>query len=200
MFIEIPANKNSLGQRKNLYGKGVNDAEYNIRYNNVICPFYSVWKSMFTRCYDEKYHNKQPTYRDCYICEEWHLFSNFKSWMIKQDWKAKQIDKDILVQGNKQYSPERCIFVTRKINSLFNNHSNSRGKLPLGVWKNNDRFSASCNNGHKISYLGMFNTIKEASDVYKKFKYDIIAGIANKQTEPLKSALLAYKLEGDYHG
>ena len=38
---------------------------------------YSTWKSMLTRCYDEKYHIKKPTYENCYVCDEWLNFQNF---------------------------------------------------------------------------------------------------------------------------
>jgi len=39
--------------------------------------------------------------------------------MERQDWEGKHLDKDILIPGNKIYSPDRCIFVSSLINLLI---------------------------------------------------------------------------------
>lgn len=38
---------------------------------------YKRWIGMLKRCYSEKELIKCPTYIDCSVCEEWHLYSNF---------------------------------------------------------------------------------------------------------------------------
>ena len=75
----------------------------------------------------------RPFYKDITCCQEWLIFSNFKSWMKQQDWEGKQLDKDLLIYQNKIYSPETCVFVDRKINQFLVKSNNSRGKYPLGV-------------------------------------------------------------------
>ena len=81
-FVEIPANKRSLVYRKPIFNIGINDANYQVQPiingKQLRCPYYVVWIRILTRCYDRKYHTKQPTYKDCYICDEWKLFSNFR--------------------------------------------------------------------------------------------------------------------------
>lgn len=42
-----------------------------------ITPEYNDWYAMLTRCYSEKYHKIQPTYKNCDVCHEWHNFQNF---------------------------------------------------------------------------------------------------------------------------
>ena len=49
----------------------------------------------------------------CSVCEEWKHFSNFKKWFDENYIEGFDIDKDILIKGNKVYSPEACSFVPR---------------------------------------------------------------------------------------
>jgi hypothetical protein len=185
-----------------VYGVGINDADYvigsTIDAKQVRCPFYSVWKSMLSRCYSKKYQEIFPTYTKCSVSTEWLAFSNFKSWMAGQDWKGKSLDKDILIQNNKVYSPSTCIFVSSAINSLLINRGALRGSYPLGVnlCKSRGKYVAQCSVKSKKKHLGYFDTSKEAFEAYKEFKYKIIAEVANQQSEPLRTALLNYVIEG----
>jgi len=200
MFIEIPASKKSLACRKPLHGVGINDADYLtqpiINGKRIRCLFYRAWHNMLNRCYNAKYKIKRPTYNGCTVCDEWLLFSSFKAWMIKQDWKGKALDKDILIQGNKIYSPETCVFVTQEINALLTNSKASRGNYPQGVSfdKKTGKYKANCYVNGKSNHIVYSDTPEAASEAYKAFKYKVIAKIANEQSEPLKSALLNYKI------
>lgn len=187
-----------------VYGVGTNDADYKVSRINPngkqsLCPFYAKWRGMLSRCYSEHEQKRHPTYNDCSVCYEWLKFSSFKSWMIKQDWKGKELDKDILTQGNKVYSPETCLFVDSKINKLLNNHKAKKGTHPQGVHFSTKakKFKAIVNaNGDNI-YLGLFSSSRLAFEAYKTEKYKIISDVALQQTEPLKSALLNYKISED---
>jgi hypothetical protein len=202
MFIEIIASKGSLARRSLIHGVAINDADYitqpKINGKIVRCPFYRKWTHMLDRCYSEKYHDRRPTYKGCTVSEEWLVFSNFRDWMIKQDWEGRELDKDILVQGNKEYSPKACIFVSSAINGLLSDHRASRGPYPIGMsWsKSNNKFKATCSITGKQVHLGHFDTIEEAHKAYKEFKYNLIRDIALQQKEPLKTALLNFKIEG----
>lgn len=185
---------------KLIHGVGINDADYSVNKivngKAVICPYYQRWCSALTRCYSEKYHKQQPTYIDCTMCDEWLLFSNFKSWMEKQDWQGKELDKDILIQGNKIYKPEACIFVDKYINTLLSVKKSNSGDLPLGVGihKGTSKFKSEYSIKGKSKKLGVFDTQDEAHDAYKEAKYKLIAEAASNQVEPLRSALLNYKI------
>jgi hypothetical protein len=201
VFTETPANKASLSQRKLAYGVGINDAPYNtsvtVKGKVYYCSYYRRWRCMLDRCYSLAIHSLEPTYKGCVVCSEWLLFSNFKAWMKTQDWKGKELDKDLLVQGNKVYSPDYCIFVSAKINKLFSTGTNCNSKTKKGTSydKKNKKYRAACNSGYKHSKnLGLFDTEIEAHDAYKEFKYNAIKEVAMKQSEPLKSALLNYKI------
>jgi len=194
--------RKSLAVRKSLVqGVGINDADYKVltrsANGNVICNYYGRWVGMLRRCYSSEYQSRQPTYKGCTVCSEWLTFSNFKEWMEKQDWKGKELDKDLLTQGNKIYSPLYCIFVDKKINTLTTTRKSLRGKYKVGVTssKSGNKFVSICNDGNrKQVHLGVFITEQEAHNAYCDYKYKLIAGVALQQTEPLKSALLNYKI------
>jgi len=177
-------------KRKQLFGVATNDADYYVRPiingKPVVCPYYQKW------------HSKHPTYTGCTVCDEWLIFSYFKSWMERQDWIGKELDKDILAQGNGHYSPETCLFVSHAINSLLNDNKAKRGLYPVGVSfkKQNNKFQAYIKiNGIK-KHLGLFSTPELAYKAYKTAKYELIKQVALQQEEPLRSALLNYKIEG----
>lgn len=116
---------------KLIYGVGVNDADYAV--NGTIsdtgertrCVYYTQWKNMVARCYGKSTHKRQPSYVGCSVHPDWHSFMSFRSWMEKQDWKGKALDKDYKVEGNRVYGPDTCTWLTRlqnskcKPNSLF---------------------------------------------------------------------------------
>ena len=199
MFIEQPANKMSLAKRGLTYGFGVNDSDYLTSYivknKELRCPYYTAWCNMLKRCYYEPFLVKNPTYLGCSVCDEWLIFSNFKSWVKAQSWEGKHLDKDILVQGNKIYSPELCIFVPTAINVLFVDRRSNRGKYPSGVTKIRGKYRSRCRSNGKYEYLGLFDTPEQAFDKYKIFKLNVIKEAAMNQPEPLRSAMLNYKIE-----
>ena len=199
-FIEKPANKQSIDNRKLVCGVGINDADYivqpKINGKRVTCPYYSSWHSMLARCYSSNYQLMCPTYAGCSVCKEWLLFSNFKSWMTKQSWNGMALDKDILHQGNKVYSPDSCLFISGDINKLLSDRKAKRGRYLIGVdyHKQSKKFRASCSVKGSVRYIGLYETEEMAHDAYKEFKYKIISDIAKEQTEPLRSALLKYEI------
>lgn len=159
---------------------------------------------MLKRCYDKNWKQKHPTYKDCTVCDEWHNFQNFAQWYEENYYEIPgeimQLDKDILIKGNKVYSPDTCCFVPGDINSLFIKSDEIRGNLPIGVTKEKDKYMAQCQNtlGYKRR-IGLFNTPEEAFDAYKKRKEKIIKEIANKYKEyipdKLYKAMYNYEVE-----
>ena len=179
-FVEIPLNKASIARRKTVYGVGINDSECltKIKVNGVneLCPYHQRWIHMMERCYSVKFKENWPTYAECNVCDDWLLFSNFKKWMVQQDWKDNFLDKDLIQPGNKIYCPEKCCFISHKLNTILLSCNASRGKYSIGVYfcKSNKKYRATCNVDGKSNHLGYFNTEKEASIVYIEFKTNLI--------------------------
>lgn len=180
--------------RSLVHGVGVNDADYKISFKGAICPFYNRWAGMLERCYSKKQH---LCYSDCYVCDDWLLFSNFKKWMSSQDWKGKALDKDLLVQDNKVYSPETCVFIPASINNLLLRKKGPKRKCLTGVsyHLNSKRFTAKCSIYSKQLHIGYFKTEIEAHEAYKEVKYAHIRHVAEDLREPVKSALLRWEIK-----
>lgn len=175
--------------KKLVYGVGLNDADYvitpTINGKRVCCKYYEVWHSMMRRCYSIKLDDMNPTYLNCSVTEKWHSFMTFKGWMTTKDWQGNELDKDILVVGNKVYSPETCCFVTQAVNALLTDSTKSRGLYPQGVGfhKASGRYQAKINLFGKQKHLGLFTNQEEASSAYIRAKSDYILEIAEKQTD-----------------
>lgn len=100
---------------------------------------YLRWHSMFQRCYSEVYHKKQPTYKNCNVCEEWWNFQTFAKWLADnhpKDGARYELDKDILVDGNKTYGPSFCKLVSRQENIQKAKSKHYSAVSPNGVVHN----------------------------------------------------------------
>ena len=190
-----------MKQKKLVCGVGINDADYVIQKNEVIqvngkrkqrlvwaCPYYRAWGSMLERCYSSKLQERSPTYKNCTVSKEWLTFSNFRNWMEKQQWEDLQLDKDLLVEGNKIYSAETCVFVSRTVNMFTIDRGAARGEWLIGVYWDEDRkkFRAQCRNpfSKKLEHLGCFTCELEAHKAWQKRKLDLSKQLAAIQTDP----------------
>lgn len=128
---------------------------------------------MLDRCYNPKAWKKRPNYIDCKVCDRWLDFQNFAHDVNNMaGWNAKdreglyyELDKDILIEGNKVYSPETCLLVPRIINQwgcireyTRKPHKNGRYRIQYPLW------------GEQV-HLGYVGTLEEAKELYKDCKY-----------------------------
>lgn len=169
--------------RRLICGVGINDADYvtqvmeTIGYKKQrlswICPFYAKWKGMITRCYSDKYKEKRPSYEGARVCDDWIYFSKFKAWMETQNWESAVLDKDLLLEGNKLYSPETCVFISAALNSFLTTRDAERGEFPLGVnfCKQNGKYRAECGGGKNGKrHVGYFDNPEDAHQAWKEEK------------------------------
>jgi len=102
-----------------VYGVGFfGDGEHKAIIKGKMSKPYSTWMNMISRCYTAKYQVKQPTYIGCSVAVEWHDFQNFAEWFEINYVEGYHLDKDCKIEGNKIYSPENCLFVSRKENNI----------------------------------------------------------------------------------
>lgn len=103
---------------------------------------YSLWLHMIQRCYNEKFHESNPTYKDCTVCERWLVFANFvedlpliENYELWRD-NPKQgisLDKDSKIKGNKVYSLKACCFMSRSDNAKERNERCGKARPPKKV-------------------------------------------------------------------
>ena len=205
------------GNVKNPYHKSVfnigylGQGEYKISRNGKHTKAYIYWRHMLKRNYDPYLLNKYPTYRDCYVCDEWLCFQNFAKWFYKNYYEVEGermcLDKDILIKNNKLYSPSTCIIVPERINTLFIKQQRKRGEYPIGVYPYYNKKSrcktltVQCRVLEKENqeYLGCFPLSEpfHAFYTYKQFKENYIKQVADEYKDliPTKLYEAMYKYE-----
>ena len=185
---------------RKVYGVGFNSAIREgipVFENGKISKCYDAWRRMLQRCYDEKYKQDHPTYVGIHCCEEWKDFQYFAKWWYTQPNRnlKYELDKDLLVEGNKIYSPETCTLLPTKINKTIT------VKGYVSNWSERDemfRFSALKTvlgyDDHWLKYAEEYvdlrnNRIKNLAEEYKDTLTDT-AYIA------LKNFRIMYSLDG----
>ena len=194
-----------------VYGVGIIGTKYPSVINENRTKEYTAWHSMMTRCYTN-YKECYRTYKDARVCNEWLNFENFYEWLHDQPnfdkWVLLNdgvVDKDIIIKGNKLYSPETCCLVPQSVNALFLKADRIRGKYPIGVtYKSRDNvFEAQCNFNGKETYLGRRSTPEQAFLLYKHHKESYIKQVAQEEyskgniTKQCYEAMMNYEVEID---
>lgn len=133
---------------------------------------YQNWTCMIRRCYDEKLKERYSAYYgDCIVCDEWHNFQTFAEWwndhIYRVGTERMHLDKDILFNGNRFYSPDTCLIVPQRINMMFmkkpNKYNLPNGIIPIA----NGRYNSS----YRGKSIGNYDTLElavNAHDVEKK--------------------------------
>ena len=194
------------------FGKGyLGEGKYKVSINGKLTDEYKIWYNMLDRCYDSKFQKREPTYKGCKVEDYLLNFQHMGEWIEKNYYEVPgekmHLDKDILCKGNKIYSRDTCIFVPKRINSLFVKCDKSRGKDPIGVDQlPSGNYRANCYNEYgKSNHIGTYKTKEEAFYAYKEYKEKVIKKVIDsyegKIPEPyylkLKIAMYNYKVEID---
>ena len=121
-------------------GVGVLGTKYPSKVNGVKTKEYTLWCNMLRRCYSDGFKKQQPTYEGCEVSDKFKSYEYFYEWCHKQigfnnegNGNPFQLDKDLLVKGNKVYSEYTCVFIPREINQLLTKCTASRGEHLIGI-------------------------------------------------------------------
>ena len=152
---------------KGVCGKGYKDKNTPVAIDGKIDPAYACWSNMINRCYSGRYKGYNAE-----VCSEWLMYENFRDWFYTQDWKGKELDKDILGDGS-IYSPETCMFISKQLNNFLVRSNRSLGK-PFGtrvMTKEGWLYKVYVRNpfNGKREYYGSYKNIKDAQE-----KYDVV--------------------------
>lgn len=179
-------------------GWGVNDVNYQtqkyLKGKKVwVCDYYRDWYDILVRSFSKKFKTDHPTYEDVTVSSEWKYLSNFIKWVDSQpnkDWRNCVPDKDLLLLGNKCYSPETVVYVSKALNNFVTSSQGSRGELMLGVTKalrnKVNPYQANCQNQlkGKQDRLGYFATEFAAHKAWQANKHKIACQLADLQDDP----------------
>ncbi len=164
-------------------------------------PSYHCWKHMIVRCYSENYHSNRESYKDCSVVPEWHNYCNFVKWFDSNYREGYHLDKDLLVQGNRVYSPENCCFIPPEINTIIVEKNQVIDGCEGGVSKRRKKGSQEYNGRYNVQYAGSYlartSCLDTANNLYKEFKklhfeeladkYEGLGLITSKQAQCLRT-------------
>lgn len=157
-------------------GVGDNDVEFScqptINGKQIKHPAYVAWVGMLSRSFSTKCKDSHITYIDVTTDSTWYKFSEFLFWFNDNYKESYSLDKDILIRGNKIYSPSTCIFVPQEVNCLLLTNTASRGELPIGVQIHRNKFRACIRKGTVSKLLGSFSDSGTAHRAWQKAKIE----------------------------
>ena len=177
-------------KNKLIYGVGINDFDGIVFSNNKSIPEYRIWHDMLQRCYSKKKQKNFSTYTEIFVEDYLLHFANFYNFIRRlkgfnqRDEKGKvfEMDKDLLIKGNKIYSRSSICFLPSEVNKFLTKSNKSRGNCPIGVSYNKcvGKYVAYINLEGKLKHLGCFNNQHDAFHTYKLAKEDAARRLAEK--------------------
>ena len=189
-----------LPSKRKAYGVGFNSnpkSGYKSKDGNRITKSYDAWKRMLQRCFDQKYKEDHPTYVGVTCVDEWKDFQGFASWWYSQPNHDKgfELDKDLLVDGNKVYSPETCCLLPTEINKTLI----TRGYV--STWREKDgKFTFKVFDkrvGYGDHYLEKADNVVDARNYRVRSLIDKYrADLTDESIEVLNNYRFMYSLDG----
>lgn len=172
-----------------IYGVGYNsklrgEAGYSAKCGDSITREYDHWRRMLQRSYDPKWKESHPTYSDCSVSPEWWDYQNFAEWYQENEYRTEgaDLDKDLLLIGNKEYCPELCVFLPEEINKAIV----IRGRV--SVWHRRDSvYEANCCR----VYLGRSDNPLTYAEKWVEFKINHINQLVDKYEGQLAPEAIA---------
>ena len=168
--------------------------QYNRKYHE---DSYSVWADMLRRCYKDN--REFSSYKDTYVCDEWHSFQNFAMWYYGQQNFNKfdhngvkfSLDKDLLGCGE-LYSPETCCLIPLELNNMVKYLDGS--KKPA-IRNKGNLWIPRCYFQGKEVWLGSFPDEKSATFAWNVFTKEKIMTVLSKYKDDIISTTYDIFLE-----
>jgi hypothetical protein len=133
-----------------------------------------TWNAMRARCkVDGCVQNKFDNYIGCYLSDNFKNYNYFVEWHEAQigfDLTGYDLDKDLLIPGNKIYSENTCVLIPCQLNSFMTTGNSSRGLYPQGVNFDAGKYRAALKINGKHKHIGHFMTPELAYNAYKLAK------------------------------
>jgi len=151
---------------------------------------FSVWNDMVRRVTDTG-RRKSKAYAFASICEDWYEFEKFSAWYVgythrKEGWV---LDKDLLGNGSKIYSPETCCFIPHELNQMMVSCRVDSKGMP-GVFPVRGKFCARVRARNVQHHIGTYETPDQAYSAYLDAKSSFLVAEAEKHQGDLPPAVM----------
>lgn len=172
-----------------MYGVGYNDTKA----NGLTSEYHSSFEANLKRVYSHYWIvENRPSYILATTSDDFLYESNYVKFReanyytyispISGEEESPDLDKDILLEGNKHYSYDLVAYVPQFVNQAMT-EKESDSELPLGVTKLKGSFKMSITKfGKTISEKG-FKTAQEAHKAWQKEKIEYLKTVAEKYKE-----------------
>ncbi len=140
---------------------------------NYMTKARAIYLAILARCNPLSWVTLFPTYKGCYVEGVFKDFQTFTDWYVTQvgyGIKGYEIDKDLLITGNKVYSEDSCVLIPKFVNLFLTHKKNKKQAGPTGVQKSGNKYYAAIGINGKLVSLGGFRTEIEAMQAYKEAK------------------------------
>lgn len=126
----------------------------------------ATWRTMLSRCYSVK-NRAYPLYggRGVTVCDDWLEFQKFAKWYETNYVPGWKIDKDLIIPGNKVYSPDGCCLLPEKIHQFI-----THGRIGLPTPTDSGRWQIIVWGGADFSVrtCRTFDTMEECIEEKRK--------------------------------
>ena len=141
---------------------------------------YRRWCAMICRVYRPTTERIKRSYEDCSVDPRWHNFQNFAEWYQQQPYNNQsgyELDKDLILEGNKVYGPETCCLIPSVLNLAITFIKTNR--LAIGVFKEGNKFVAETRmKSSLVRRLGVYDNLEDAKYRYLEFRWSYIMTLA----------------------
>lgn len=108
---------------------------------HIMTQAYRTYNNMVKRTKTGgKFQAKQPAYIGTSNgFEDFQAFADWATQQVGYGVPGFELDKDLLVPGNKVYCEENCCFLPKEINmALIRDRSNKKSGLPVGIFRHHE--------------------------------------------------------------
>lgn len=173
--------------------------------NGILSEEYRIWSNMLRRCYTNYKSDKNITYINVEVCDEWHNFQNFADWYSRAVLKFKEynifpnIDKDLFSATGRGilYSPETCCILPSIINASLVEKRCTNG-LHHGVITRRGKFIAMVMYKYK-TYRVVCTTLEQAIKSYTILKKKVLCELAEEYKHVLEHQVYDKLIKWDIH-
>lgn len=171
--------------KRTYHGVGYNSGgRHLVSVNRVLTHTYIIWYGMISRCYSKRTHLEHPNYAGCSVSENWQDFQRFAEWYESHEFSGLdyQLDKDLLVEGNKVYSAETCCLIPKELNSLIIQRPKSKSRYLIGAApdKRSKSWRSRIGINGKLVCIGSFDTELSAHLAFVEKRKEYLLEMANK--------------------